>query len=104
MRLVTTIPFLLCPVVEARVLKLVGIVTPIIQRGRVGRDGCRALNGWNGEVTALKHERLGNKIEDILRGNSIESEISGILPVPHFLALLLRGRQERERQLHGRVI
>lgn len=45
--------------------------------------------GGRGRVAALKHERVGNKMEDILRGNSIESEISGILPGPHFSDLQL---------------
>jgi hypothetical protein len=36
--------------------------------------------GGKKRAAALKRERFGNKIEDILRGNSIESEISGILP------------------------
>jgi hypothetical protein len=38
---------------------------------------------------ALKREQFGNNIEDILRGNSIESEISGILPGPLFSAFQL---------------
>lgn len=46
--------FQLCPVVEARVLKLVGRVAPIIQRGRVGRDGRGAVNGWKGEGSSIK--------------------------------------------------
>jgi hypothetical protein len=42
--------------------------------------------GGKRKAAALKHERVGNKIEDIPRGNSIESEISGILPGPPFSA------------------
>jgi hypothetical protein len=93
--------FQLCSVVEARVLKLAGRVMPIIQWGRVERDGSGALNGWKGGVAALKHERVGNKIEDILRGNSIESEISGILPGPHFSALQLRGNRSESDSCVG---
>jgi hypothetical protein len=36
--------------------------------------------GGKKRAAALKREWVGNKILDIRRGNSIESEISGILP------------------------
>jgi hypothetical protein len=58
------------------------------------------VGGKKKKAAALKRERFGNKIEDILRGNSIESEISGILPN---LQLSSCRERQNKRQLSGRA-
>lgn len=50
----TTVLFVLRLMVEPRVLELVGTAKPIMQRGKVVRDGLRTLSGWKEKGCSIK--------------------------------------------------